>query len=265
VDLPGEVTSTRVRDEEPALKADPYAQLKLLDVQELDSRLDQLRHQLANIPEARQLAELGAERARVDDQTRDAQIRVDDLGREQRKSDLDVEQVKARRQRDQERMDKGLVSNPKDLERMQAELVSLDRRISELEDIELEIMERLETAQEELDTLTGRLAELDQRAVELAKLRDEKAGALDVQLAQVTQERKTAADGLPEDLMTLYSRLREQKGGVGAAALRARRCGGCSLELTAADLGVFAKAPVDEVLRCEECQRILVRTSESGV
>jgi predicted nucleic acid-binding Zn-ribbon protein len=47
--------------------------------------------------------------------------------------------------------------------------------------------------------------------------------------------------------------------------LRARRCGGCSLELTAADLGVIAKAPTDEVLRCEECNRILVRTSESGI
>lgn len=234
-------------------------------MQELDSRLDQLRHQLANIPEARQLAELGAERARVDDQVRDAQIRVEDLGREQRKSDLDVEQVKSRRHRDQDRMDKGLISNPKDLERMQSELVSLERRISDLEDIELEIMERLENAQEELDTLTGRLAELDQRAVELSRTRDEKAGALDVQLGEVTAQRKTTADGLPEDLMTLYSRLREQKGGVGAAALRARRCGGCSLELTAADMGVFAKAPSDEVLRCEECQRILVRTSESGI
>ena len=65
--------------------------------------------------------------------------------------------------------------------------------------------------------------------------------------------------------MALYEKLRGQKGGVGAAALRARRCGGCSLELNAADLGVIAKAPSDEVLRCEECNRILVRTSESGI
>jgi uncharacterized protein len=234
-------------------------------VQELDSRLDQLRHQLANIPEARQLAELGAERARLDDQARDARIRVDDLSREQRKSDLDVEQVKTRRKRDQDRMDQGLVSNPKDLERMQSELVSLDRRISALEDIELEIMERLETAQADLSKLTDDLAELDQRAVQLTLARDEKSGALDAQLAEVTAQRRTAVEGMPEDLMTLYTRLREQKGGVGAAPLRARQCGGCSLEVTAADLGVFAKAPTDEVLRCEECQRILVRTSESGI
>jgi predicted nucleic acid-binding Zn-ribbon protein len=65
--------------------------------------------------------------------------------------------------------------------------------------------------------------------------------------------------------MALYARLRAQKGGVGAAALRARRCGGCSLELNAADLAVIAKAPSNEVIRCEECDRILVRTSESGI
>ena len=65
--------------------------------------------------------------------------------------------------------------------------------------------------------------------------------------------------------MALYERLREQKGGVGAALLRARQCGGCQLTLDASEIARIKAAPVDEVLRCEECQRILVRTEESGV
>jgi hypothetical protein len=236
-----------------------------LDVQELDSKLDRLRHQLANLPESKELAALAATRAEVDDQTRDARIRVDDLTRDQKKSDADVEQVKARRKRDQDRMDQGLVNNPKDLERMQQELVSLERRISELEDIELDVMEQLEAAQTELEKLSGRLAELDDKTHALTKTRDERTGEIDEQRASVTAERAQTASGIPEDLMTVYTRLREQKGGVGAAALRARRCGGCSLELTAADLRVISQAPSDELLRCEECNRILVRTSESGI
>ncbi len=192
-------------------------------------------------------------------------ILVEDLDREQRKADADVEQVKARRTRDQQRMDQGLVSNPKDLERMQGELVSLERRITSLEDTELEVMERLETAQADLHELQAHLENLDRRAAELQAARDQKAGEIDVELADIAGRRKTTADGLADDLLTLYDRLRQQKNGVGAAALRARRCGGCSLELTAADLSVIAKAPSDEVLRCEECNRILVRTSESGV
>jgi hypothetical protein len=37
------------------------------------------------------------------------------------------------------------------------------------------------------------------------------------------------------------------------------------LQLNAGDVAVLAKAPVDEVLRCPECDRILVRTAESGL
>jgi predicted nucleic acid-binding Zn-ribbon protein len=267
VDVPGRLTTDRQTepDQEPPLKADAFSQLRLLDLQELDSRADQLRHQLASIPEAKELAALKTQRGRVDTEARDARILVEDLTREQRKADADVEQVKARRVRDQQRMDQGLVTNPKDLERMQGELVSLERRISDLEDVELDVMQRLEDAQAELDRLTADLEQMDRRASDLSAARDEKAGKLDAEVAEVAAQRKPLADGLPADLVTLYDRLRAQKGGVGAAALRARRCGGCSLELTAADLSGISKAPTDEVLRCEECNRILVRTSESGI
>jgi len=162
-------------------------------------------------------------------------------------------------------MDRGLVSNPKDLERMQQELVSLERRIATLEDEELDVMERLEAAQEEHALLTARLAEIDARMAELTRSRDAKAGDTESEIAAATEERKVVASGVPEDLMALYERVRVQKGGVGAAALRHRQCTGCSLQLNAGDLDVIAKASPDEVLRCEECNRILVRTPESGV
>jgi predicted nucleic acid-binding Zn-ribbon protein len=247
------------------LKADPSHQLQLLEVQRLDSTLDQLHHQIETLPESQRLVELRRERAGLDGTQRDAAIRVDDLTGEQKKADADVEQVRRRRQRDQDRMDQGLVSNPKDLERMQDELVSLQRRISDLEDVELDVMERLETAQSELGELSARTTQLDTDIAQLSDVRADKAGALERQVAEVEQERKVAAAELPEDLATLYARLRAQKGGVGAAELRARRCSGCSLELTAADLGAIGKAAPDEVLRCEECNRILVRTPESGL
>jgi predicted nucleic acid-binding Zn-ribbon protein len=176
-----------------------------------------------------------------------------------------VEQVKARRLRDQDRMDRGLVTSPKDLERMQQELVSLARRISELEDTELEVMERLENAQQQQRSLHGRLGEIDARAAELTAGRDAKAGELTAQLVAATDERKVTVQDVPGDLLALYEKIRAQKGGVGAAALVRRRCTGCSLDLTAADLGAIAKASPDEVLRCEECDRILVRTAESGI
>lgn len=251
--------------EEQTLKADPFAQLKLLDLQELDSRIARLRHQLQALPEHERIAALEAERRQVTDQARDAAVLVDDLTREQKKADADVEQVKARRERDQSRMDAGLISNPKDLERMSHELQSLERRISDLEDVELEVMERLETAQATSDELTGRVETIQGELDQQHESRSTKSGELDVEVADVTTQRATMAEGLPTDLLALYDKLRDSKQGVGAAELRARQCGGCRLTLNAADLAVIRKAPVDEVVRCEECSRILVRTSESGL
>jgi uncharacterized protein len=184
---------------------------------------------------------------------------------EQKKIDTDVEQVKARRARDRDRMDQGLVNNPRDLERMQHELVSLERRITSLEDEELEVMERVEEAQQALDSLLQQLRAADERLVALGEARDRQLLEIEEELARVDAEREPAAADIPTELTALYDRLRQNKGGVGAAALRAGECGGCRLSLDNAEMAVIRKAPSDEVIRCEECQRILVRTAESGL
>jgi predicted nucleic acid-binding Zn-ribbon protein len=247
------------------LKADPFAQLKLLDVQELDARADLLRHQRGALPETAEAAALEVTRGELADRLRDAQIAVDDLTVEQKKADADVEQVKARRTRDRDRMDQGLITNPKDLSRMQHELESLDRRISNLEDAEIEVMEQLKEAQRTLDELTGQIAEADARLAVLNAVRETRQAEIDADLAALASERGPAIDGMPEDLLALYERLRTQKGGVGAALLRARQCGGCQLTIDNAEIAVIRATASDEVVRCEECQRILVRTSESGL
>ncbi|WP_245565443.1 zinc ribbon domain-containing protein [Nocardioides insulae] len=251
--------------QEPTLKADPRAQRQLLEVQELDSRIDQLRHRRAALPEHVELENLAAQRKHLDDRARDARIKVDDLTVAQRKADADVESVRARRRRDQERIDAGLISNPKDLERMQKEIENIDRRIGVLEDEELEVMEQLEESQGTLDELTAQLAELDGRIAEVTAARDEAAGRIDSEGRVAVAQRPSTVEGTPADLLALYEKLRSQKGGVGVGLLRARQCGGCGLSLDQAELSRIRSAPTDEVIRCEECSRILVRTDESGL
>ncbi|HCB03666.1 MAG TPA: C4-type zinc ribbon domain-containing protein [Nocardioides sp.] len=248
-----------------ALKADPAAQLALLDLQELDSRADQLRHQRETLPELAEISTLTSTRTDLDGKRRDAQIAVDDLTAEQAKVDADVEQVKARRKRDQDRMDQGLIANPKDLERMQGELESLQRRITSLEDDELEVMARLEDAQQELDGLTGQVAETDDRLAALTATADGKTAELGAQLDETLTQRGPAVEAIPDDLLALYERLRSSKNGVAVGALRARECGGCRLSLDPSELASIRAAAPDEVIRHEECQRILVRTPESGL
>ena len=247
------------------MKADPFVQLKLLDVQALDSQLDTLRAQITSMPETTELARLGARKDELTLLVRNLGVDVDDLTAEQRKADRDVESVRTRRERDQGLIDSGGVSNPKDLERMLHELESLARRISDLEDVEIEVMERLEAAQ------TARAeaeAEAEKIAAEFADVeakRDQRSAEIKAQGAEVTRERARTAEGMPADLMDLYTKLRAQKDGVGAAPLRQRQCGGCRLTLDASILGSIRAAATDEVVRCEECGRILVRTGESGL
>ena len=234
-------------------------------MQALDARTDQLRHQLATLPETTELTRLRSGGAELDRPLVDARTLVADLTAEQLKVDSDVESVKARRVRDRDRMDRGLISNPKDLERMTHELVSLERRISSLEDDEIEVMERLEEAQRTLDALTTEAATTRERIEVVARDRAARATEIEAELTAVAAERVPTIDGLPADLLALYEKLRTAKNGVGAAALRARACTGCHMSLDPSELAVIKAAPSDEVIRCAECQRILVRTSESGL
>lgn len=251
--------------QEYPLKADPFAQLKLLDVQALDARADLLRHQLATLPELAEIAALQVSRTDLDNQARDAKIVVDDLSADQAKVDSDVELVKTRRTRDRDRMDQGLITNPKDLERMTHELESLERRISSLEDDELEVMERLEEAQATFDSLTAQVRAADERLAVLIASRDEKGVGLEADLAVLVTDRVPLVEDMPEDLLTLYEKLRGNRRGVGAAELRQRRCTGCNLAIDNLEIEVIRKASSDLVIRCDECSRILVRTAESGL
>ncbi|MEJ7689363.1 MAG: C4-type zinc ribbon domain-containing protein [Nocardioidaceae bacterium] len=237
----------------------------MLDVQTLDARIDQLNHLLVALPEAialrettERLIDVGAVHGR-------ARTDVDDLAREQRKADADVEQVKARKERNRQRIDAGQVSDPKQLQAMEHETRSLDKRIADLEDAELEVMERLELAQSELARLGAELEQLETQQAEQTEGRDRAAGEVAEQLAESAAEREMLAEQIPADLRALYEKLRAHLGGVGAGPLHHRRCGGCQLNVGAAELARMANAPSDEVLRCEECSRILVRTAESGI
>jgi predicted nucleic acid-binding Zn-ribbon protein len=222
-----------------------------------------VRHQRSHLPELAEIAGLQPARDDLDDQRRDARIVVDDLEVERTKVESDVAAVRTRRTRDQDRMD--LITSPKDLERMQGELVSLQRRIATLEDEELEVMVRLEEAQATLDDLTAQVEQADARLAELIAGRDEKAAALDVDLRAVEAERAPVAAEIPDDLLALYEKLRVSKGGVAAAELRQRACGGCRLTVDNAELSRIAGTAPDQVVRCEECSRIMVRTAESGL
>lgn len=246
------------------LKADTSRQWRLLDLQALDTRLDQIAHRRANLPELAELRELNAQTSVLDDDLVRAQTALGDIQREIVKAETDVQLVRERSERDEARMQAGL-GTAKDMQALQHEVESLAHRQSALEDIELEVMERAEALSADVTRLEAARAELSVRVNDLEALRDKALAELDAEVEQIRRSRNDVVAGVGEDLVSLYEKIRASSGGIGAAVLRQRRCEGCNLELNQVDINRFTAAAPDEVLRCEECRRILIRTSESGV
>jgi predicted nucleic acid-binding Zn-ribbon protein len=247
------------------VKAAPEDQRRLLDVQALDSSLDRLAHRRRTLPALERLASSQARQSEIDDDIVRAETDDSDLGREQAKVDADVELVRARMMRDQQRLDSGQVGSPRELENLQSEITSLRRRQGELEDVELEVMERREAVQTRLRELEAERVQVAQALEAAERERDTAWAEIDAEAEKASTDRAALAASLSPDLLALYEKLRESSGGVGAAALHRGRCEGCHLQLNTTDLNNLRAAPADEVVRCEECRRILVRTDESGL
>ncbi len=246
------------------MKADHFEQQKLLDLAAEDVALTQLAHRRRTLPEEAAVGVAAeAERTLSADVVR-AQTEVSDLGREVRRLEADVETVRAREDKDQRLLDSGSVS-PKEMTNLQHELETLKRRQSDLEDQELELMERLEVAEKALAQAQQGLEKAKADRERAEQLRDDALADIEDGTKKHEAARAEIAAGISAPLLTLYDRIRAQTGTSGAAQLRHRACQGCRLELYGNELAAVRNADPHEVVRCENCSRILVRTAESGL
>ncbi len=246
------------------MKADPFAQLRLLDLQALDTAVDQHAHKRKNLPEMAEILRLDGLLAGLRDDVVLAQTVVSDLQRELDKAEADIEQVRVRKARDEERLVSGTITQSKQLEELQHEVGTLAKRQSDLEDAELEVMERMEEAQRTLDALLTEKAAHEAAREVAGVARDAAWVEIDAQSAAASAERAVVAAELPADLLALYEKIRAAEGGVGAGMVERGRCSACRLDLMQNEKAEYRAAAVDEVLR-HECRRIIVRTAESGL
>lgn len=247
------------------MKAASEAQLRLLDLQELDTALDRLEHRRRTLPELAEIQHAEERLGKFSDAFVASQTEISDIDREQKKAEQDVDQVRARADRDQKRLDSGQVSSARDLENLQSEIASLQRRQSDLEEIVLEVMERREEAETRLRDVEADRETSEKTLAELTARRDAAFRELDGEAELTKTARAGVVTDIPDDLMKLYDKLRDQHQGVAATALLRGQCQGCHLQLNTVELNAIRAAAADDVFRCEECRRILVRTKESGL
>ena len=243
-------------------KASPAEQLRLLDLQALDSRIKALRNQARNVsnnPEIASLADAvaAAESARVS-----AGTEVADVERELARAEADVASVVARMTRDQQHLDSGK-GGSKELTALQAEIVSLQRRRSDLEDVELEVMERLETARTRQSEAEAELETLHVKRRELEEKRDAELSVIGTEQAETEARREELAGSFEPALLAAYEKTLS-KHGIGAARLFHGTSEGSGMQLSPGDLADIRKAADDEIVYCPDSGCILVRSDEWG-
>ncbi|MDY0909684.1 zinc ribbon domain-containing protein [Microbacterium sp. CFBP9034] len=243
------------------MNASPADQRRLVEIAELDARIRKADHARRNPPQAARVQELLAHRQTLSQELTTRLGVRDDLRIELSRIESDVAVVDARSARDAERL--ATSSNPKEAQGLESELASLARRKSNLEDGELEVMERLERADAAVAEQEALIAETNAQGAELSAEAKRVVAEATAAFEAASRDRGALAGGIPADLLALYDKLAVRSSG--AAFLRARTCEGCNMVLSGTDLNVLRQAAEDAVVMCPECGSILVRTGESGL
>lgn len=232
---------------------------QLLDVQELDTSIDQLQHRRAHLPERAELTALAGAESELSRRTEDVDRQAAELGRSQKRFEDEIALVEARRVEVDQKMYSGSVTSPRELQAMQDEVESLGRRTSELEDELLEVLTLLEPVEEARTALEVEGQELSSRKTEIEARLTQAEVEIDAELGEVEGQRKEAANLVAPDRLAEYERRRPQLGGIAVARLRGNSCGGCHLTLSAVEIDRIRKLDPNEPVTCEECGRMLVR------
>ena len=245
------------------MNVDPRVQASLLELAAVDTELTQIAHRRKTLPEQAELEKLEAERVARKDAAVSVQIAMDDLDRDIKKLEGEVDAVRQREDRDRKLLEGGTVA-AKQMSELQHELGSLERRQGILEEELLEVMERREASETDYNHAGAQLTQIEDELIAAGRRRDDAVADVESAEQRATARRSELATTFSAELLAIYEKQRSLTGR-GAALLQARRCGACRIELDRGEISRIAAKPADELIRCSECHAIMVRTKESGL
>jgi len=240
------------------VKASPEHQNLLIELQLIDTAISHLKIKLANLPEREQITAIHTRLENTAVELAVVETELADVAIDLRRIEVDVEQVADRIKKDESRLSSG-VGSPKELEQLQHELGTLAKRKSELEDGELEVMLKHDSVKARVDELLNDQVGLKQLELELNIRLENATTEIQSEINIQQAERGQLAPKIEATLVELYEKVRTSNDGVGAALLVGNKCEGCHLSINAIEIERIKSLPADEIIRCEECRRILVR------
>lgn len=244
----------------PATSLRPVSSLEsLLSLQEIDTRLDQLRHRRETLTERTELAAAQDVVASTDAAVAATFAELSEVRSAERLAEDEASGVEQKAAEVERMLYGGTVTAAKELEAYQADLVSLRVRQSDLEDAAIELLEKSEPLEVALARQRLALDDANAAVADVSGRLADAEAAVDEEIREVASGRSSLLEGLDPDVVEQYVALRRSLGGVGVARLVKSRCDGCHLEIPSAQLEEIRHAPDDEIVNCPECGRILVR------
>jgi predicted nucleic acid-binding Zn-ribbon protein len=240
------------------VKASASDQRSILDIQQFDFQTATLKNKAATLPELAEISNTTIKHNNVRDLRIAAETEFSDVKRELARAEGDVEQIVTRIERDEKRLSSG-TGSAKELEQTQHELGTLGARRAELEEVELEIMMRVDGIKERIAALTQEESDLTAVINDLSIRKENALAAVNAELETISADRAATTQSVQADFLALYEKIREGNNGIGAAILAGNQCKGCNLTLNTIELQRISALAEDEVVRCEECRCILVR------
>ena len=240
------------------MQASPEQQGLTLELQLLDNEIMQANTKLKSLPEIEQLLHIDKRIVTATDELATVKAESDQIALELRRGEVDVETVTDRIKKDEARLASGNAT-PKELEQLQHEVATLRKRQEALEEIEIEIMVRSEAITERTNILTTDLASLETLKAEINQRLTAASNEINTVITNKKSDREKVVVKIEKPLLDLYEKIRASSGGVAAAALVGNKCNGCNLAINAVEMERIKSLAKDELLRCEECRRILVR------
>ena len=245
-----------------ALTAPPETQALLLDLQQLDTRLSQLDHRAKSLPELAELVQLGKQADEVRRTLNEQSGALDDVNAELKRTESDVEVVEARIKRDGERLQTS--TSVKDVAGLEHEIAALQKRLNDLEEIELVVMERVEEHQAAVNQTRAEHEALQSRIRDVESARDAALATIAAEREAAVDDRRVLQTSVPNDLLELYEKQRARYGW-GASLLQGGVSSASGVKLNESDMAVIRAATPETVLLCPDSNAILVRTGESGL
>ena len=237
------------------MKASEAQQADLLSLANLDHEISRSKAAIKNLSSGAQFAKMREAQRDLAAKLISARNALYTVELELKRSETDLELVEQRIAKDIVRLNS--TNNSKDAQGIQSELESLKRRKSDLEDIEIAILDQKEETSAAYATVASDKSIVDEELADAEARNEAEIMKLRSGLDLLSNDRSQQAARLSTELMELYEKKASR--GVPVGRLVGRDCGSCHISLGATALNEVQSLPRDEIATCPECQAILVR------